>query len=106
MANRFHSCWELSHTVRARAKSFAEESQYELGERFVKRNILKTKEDIRYLTVHEVRQIISGGCSTNTCNNYALRAMVRRTEIGEHAQGGLPPVIKGEVAPLLPWMEK
>ena len=106
MANRFHSLWELSHTVRTQGQGLAEERLYELGERFVKWNLLKTNEDIRYLTVHEVRQIISGGCSTNTCNNYALRARVRRTEIEEHALGILPPFIKGEVPPLLPWKKE
>jgi hypothetical protein len=106
MANRYHSHWELARAVRTRGRGLAEERLYELGERFVKWNLLKTKEDVRYLTVHEVRQIVSGGCATNTCNNYALRARVRRTEIDEHALGGLPPVIKGEVAPLLPWKKE
>ena len=54
--------------VRTIGKGLAEERLYELGERFVKWNLLRTKEDVRYLTVHEVRQIVSGGCATNTCN--------------------------------------
>ena len=101
MADRYHSHWELSRRVRALGKGLAEVRLYELGERFVKWNLLRSKEDVKYLTVHEVRQIVSGGCATNTCNNYALRARVRRNEIEEHAIGALPPVIKGEVAPLL-----
>jgi hypothetical protein len=67
---------------------------------------LGAKEDIRYLTVQEVRQIVSGGCATNTCNNYTLRAKVRRTEMSQHALDGLPPIIRGEVAPLLPWRKE
>ena len=106
MANRYSSHWELSRTVRTLGKGLAEDRLYELGERFVKWNLLRTKEDVRYLTVHEVRQIVSGGCATNTCNNYALRARVRRTEIDEHAMGGLPVLIMGEVAPLLPWKKE
>ena len=106
MANRYRSHWELSRTVRTIGKGLAEERLYELGERFVKWNLLRIKEDVRYLTVHEVRQIVSGGCATNTCNNYALRARVRRTEIDEHSVGELPPFIKGEVAPLLPWKKE
>jgi hypothetical protein len=106
MANRYRSHWELSRMVRTIGKGLAEERLYELGERFVKWNLLRIKEDVRYLTVHEVRQIVSGGCATNTCNNYALRARVRRTEIDEHSVGELPPFIKGEVAPLLPWKKE
>jgi hypothetical protein len=102
MVDRYHSYWELARSVRALGRSMAEERLFALGERFVSWNLLQAKEDVRYLTVHEVRQIVSGGCSTNTCNNYALRARVRRTEMDQHAIGGLPSTIRGETAPLLP----
>ena len=90
MVNRYRSHWELSRSVRALGRSLAEERLFALGDRFVKWNLLSAKEDVRYLTVHEVRQIVSGGCATNTCNNYALRARVRRTEMDQHAVDGLP----------------
>jgi hypothetical protein len=57
----------------------AEDHLCALVVRFVSRNILHAKEDARYLTVHEVRHMVSGGCNTNICNNYALRARIRRT---------------------------
>jgi hypothetical protein len=106
MADRFHSNWELARSVRALGRSMAEERLFALGDRFVSWNLLETREDVRYLTVHEVRQIVSGGCSTNTCNNYALRARVRRSEIDQHAMGGLPAVVRGEAAPILPWRKE
>ncbi len=106
MVNRYRSHWELSRSVRALGRSLAEERLFALGDRFVKWNLLSAKEDVRYLTVHEVRQIVSGGCATNTCNNYALRARVRRTEMDQHAVDGLPPIIRGESAPLLPWRKE
>jgi hypothetical protein len=105
MIARYRSHWELSRSVRAMGRGLAEERLLALGDRFVKWNLLGTKEDVRYLTVHEVRQIVSGGCSTNTCNNYALRARVRRTEIDQHAVDILPRIIRGNAAPLLPWMK-
>jgi hypothetical protein len=103
LSERYHTSWEASRAARASARSLAEERLYELGDRFVKWHLLRTKEDVRYLTIHEVRQIVSGGCSTNTCNNYALRATVRRTEIDDHAMSDLPVAIRGEAAPLLPF---
>jgi hypothetical protein len=106
MADRFHSHWELARSVRAMGRSMAEERLFALGERFVSWNLLKAKEDVRYLTVHEVRQIVSGGCSNNTCNNFALRARVRSTEIEQHAMDGLPTVIRGETAPIMPWRKE
>ena len=87
-------------------RGLAETRLYALGDRFVKWNLLGTKEDVRYLTVYEVRQIVSGGCATNTCNNYALRAKVRRTEIDQHAVDDLPQIILGNTAPLLPWKKE
>lgn len=103
MIGRYWSHWELSRSVRALGRAMAEERLFTLGDRFVKWNLLGAKEDVRYLTVHEVRQIVSGGCATNTCNNYALRARVRRTEMEQHAVDVLPRIIKGNAAPLLPW---
>lgn len=106
MIIRFQSHWELSRSVRAMGRGLAETRLYALGDRFVKWNLLGTKEDVRYLTVYEVRQIVSGGCATNTCNNYALRAKVRRTEIDQHAVDDLPQIILGNTAPLLPWKKE
>jgi hypothetical protein len=103
MVIRYRSHWELSRTVRAMGRALAEERLFALGDRFVKWNLLGANEDVRYLTVHEVRQIVSGGCATNTCNNYALRARVRKTEMDQHAVEGLPRTIRGNTAPLLPW---
>ncbi|HEY3421091.1 MAG TPA: hypothetical protein VGK23_11125 [Methanomassiliicoccales archaeon] len=105
-ANRFHSYWETARSVRAMGRSMGEERLFALGERFVSWNLLEAKEDVRYLTVHEISQIVSGGCATNTCNNYALRARVRRTEMDQHSADGLPAVIRGETAPILPWRKE
>jgi hypothetical protein len=106
MVTRYRSHWDLSRSVRAMGRAMAEERLFALGDRFVKWNLLGTKEDVRYLTVHEVRQIVSGGCATNTCNNYALRARVRRTEMDQHSVDGLPRIIRGNAAPLLPWRKE
>jgi hypothetical protein len=103
MVDRYHSCWELARSVRAAGRSMAEERLFALGVRFVSWNLLQAKEDVRYLTLTEVRQIVKGGCTTNTCNRFALRARVRRTEMDQHAVGAIPPIIRGEVAPILPW---
>ncbi len=103
MAIRCRSYWDHSRSVNTLGRRLAEERLLALGGRFVKWSLLSTPEDVRYLTVHEVRQIISGGCSTNTCNNYSLRARVRRSEIDQHIVEGLPQVIRGETAPPLPW---
>ncbi len=106
MIARYQSHWGLSRSVRAMGRALAEERLFALGDRFVKWNLLAAKEDVRYLTVHEVRQIVSGGCATNTCNNYALRARVRRTEMDQHAVDRLPRIIRGNAAPLLPWSKQ
>jgi hypothetical protein len=106
MVNRYYSYWELSRSVRALGRRLAEERLFALGDRFVKWKLLGAKEDVRYLTVHEVDQIVSGGCATNPCNDYALRARVRRTEMDQHAADGLPSIIRGEAAPLLPWRKE
>ncbi len=102
MAIWYRSCWDLSRSVKALGRSLVEEHLLTLGESFVKWSLLSTPEDARYLTVHEVRQIVSGGCSTNTCNNYSLRARVRRSEMDQHTVEGFPQVIRGEAAPPLP----
>lgn len=101
MAIRYRSCWDLSRSVKVLGRGLVEERLLALGERFVKWNLLSTPEDVRFLTVHEVRQIVSGGCSTNTCNNYSLRAKIRRSEMDQHAVEVFPQVIRGEAVPPL-----
>lgn len=73
----------------------------ELGRRFVSKELLAAPEDIFYLSLDEVRQIVSGGCAGNTCNNYRLRVMMRKREMAEMRDIDPPSVIHGEVAPPL-----
>ncbi|MGD1061512.1 MAG: PEP-utilizing enzyme [Methanomassiliicoccales archaeon] len=70
-----------------------------LGERMVGNGVLADASDVYMLTLDEVRQIAEGGCSTNTCNNYRLRAFMRKKEMAEVGERGSLPVIFGEKEP-------
>lgn len=71
-----------------------------LGERFLGSGVLADKGDISLLTIDEARQIVAGGCAGNTCNNYRLRAALRRRETASCRESRAPTVINGEVPPL------
>jgi len=74
----------------------------ELGRRFVKKELLASDpEDIFYLKLDEVRQVIAGGCAGNTCNNYRLRVALRKREMLELRDIDPPTLIYGEMAPPL-----
>ena len=73
----------------------------ELGSRFVAKELLAAAGDIFYLSLDEVRQVVAGGCAGNTCNNYRLRAAVRKREMSELRDIDPPGLIYGEVAPPL-----
>ncbi|MDD1747320.1 MAG: hypothetical protein LUQ16_06130 [Methanomassiliicoccales archaeon] len=73
----------------------------EIGRRFAARDLLSAPDDIFFLSLDEVRQIVAGGCAGNTCNNYRLRVAVRRREMSELRDIDPPSVIYGEVAPPL-----
>lgn len=73
----------------------------ELGRRFATRQLIAEAGDVFYLNLDELRQIVSGGCAGNTCNNYRLRAMLRKREMIQLQDVDPPSVIYGEVAPPL-----
>ena len=73
----------------------------EIGRRFAAKELLSASEDIFFLSLDEVRQIVAGGCAGNTCNNYRLRAAVRRREMSELKDIDPPALIYGEAAPPL-----
>jgi phosphohistidine swiveling domain-containing protein len=73
----------------------------EMGRRFTARELLSAPEDVFFLSLDEVRQIVSGGCAGNTCNNYRLRAAMRKREMSELKDIDPPAIIFGEVAPPL-----
>jgi phosphohistidine swiveling domain-containing protein len=73
----------------------------ELGRRFGKEQVLAAPEDIFYLNLDEIRQIVAGGCAGNTCNNYRLRVALRKREQALYQDADVPTVIYGEVAPPL-----
>jgi phosphohistidine swiveling domain-containing protein len=76
----------------------------ELARRFVTIGILEDPNDIFYLNLDELRQIIAGGCAGNSCNNYRLRAAIRKREMLELKDIAPPSVIYGDKAP--PLMKK
>jgi pyruvate,water dikinase len=71
----------------------------EIGRRLVAKQVLLEADDIFYLYAEEVAQILSGGCEGNQCNNYRLRAFMRRREMEEQRDIIPPDVIYGEVPP-------
>ncbi|MCU0861607.1 MAG: PEP-utilizing enzyme, partial [Methanomassiliicoccales archaeon] len=73
----------------------------EVGRRLADRKLLGNPEDVFYLSLDELRQIVSGGCAGNTCNNYRLRAMLRQREMEELRHVEVPSVIRGGKAPPL-----
>ena len=73
----------------------------ELGKRFQLKQVLVDQEDIFYLSLDEVRQIVAGGCAGNTCNNYRLRAAMRKREMSMYQDVEVPTLIYGEKAPAL-----
>ncbi len=73
----------------------------EAGRRFAGKELLASANDAYYLNINEVRQFLAGGCSGNTCNNYRLRAALRKREMSELEGLVLPGSIIGESAPPL-----
>ncbi len=70
-----------------------------IGEEMVENRLIAEPEDVFMLSLDEVRQIAEGGCSTNTCNDFRLRAMLRKRELADAAEMAPPPVVFGEKAP-------
>jgi len=72
----------------------------ELGRRLEANELLASPDDVFFLRLDEVRQVVAGGCAGNTCNNYRVRAAMRRREMIE-AEGSTPPeVIRGDRPPV------
>jgi phosphohistidine swiveling domain-containing protein len=71
-----------------------------LGEQMVRSDLLLDPVDVMMLSLDEVRQIAQGGCSTNTCNNYRLRVMMRKRELADAEQVMPLAVVFGERAPV------
>jgi phosphohistidine swiveling domain-containing protein len=71
----------------------------EVGRRFAAKGTLAAAEDIFYLSLDEVSQILEGGCEGNQCNNYRLRAFMRRKEAREEDDVALPPFVFGRSSP-------
>jgi hypothetical protein len=65
----------------------------ELGKRFTSKDLLASPEDIFYLSLDELRQIVSGGCAGNTCNNYRLRVAIRKRDMSELGESDPPLLI-------------
>jgi phosphohistidine swiveling domain-containing protein len=73
----------------------------ELGQRFVRHDLIEERSDVYFLTLDEVRQIVAGGCADNSCNNYRLRAALRKRDMEQAAGLVLPEVLYGEESPPL-----
>jgi pyruvate,water dikinase len=73
----------------------------ELGRRFEKKLVLVSREDIFYLNLDEIKQIVFGGCAGNTCNNYGLRVALRKRDLVKYQDVEVPTVVYGEMPPPL-----
>jgi phosphohistidine swiveling domain-containing protein len=85
--------------LRASTRGSLRRYYLEIGRRMVAKQVLLSADDVFYLNADEVAQILAGGCEGNQCNNYRLRAFMRRSELGQQAALILPDVIYGEVVP-------
>ncbi len=70
-----------------------------IGDQLVEKNVIRSREDIFYLYLHEVRQTVEGGCADNTCNDLRIRVSMRRKEMEGLRDAVLPSIIYGERAP-------
>ena len=67
-----------------------------LGERFVRRGVLRSPEDIFYLHVGEVREIVA---ASGDGESYVALVNQRKREMEEYEDMDLPPIIYGDHAP-------
>jgi phosphohistidine swiveling domain-containing protein len=74
----------------------------EIGRRMVAKEVLLVPEDIFYLSCEEAAQILAGGCEGNQCNNYRLRAFLRRQELEQMQMLAPPEIVYGEATPPVP----